>query len=151
MSRALIGMSLLALLSGWAHADVYKYTDEKGHIQYTDKPQTLPAERLNVQSRRTDTVEVAKREDDDKKRQDAQNKARQQPQSQSQNQSDQPSHLSAADQADQCAKARERFDKYTVSRRLYEQGDNGERRYLTAEEIDAARASAKAAMDELCK
>jgi hypothetical protein len=145
-----MGVTVLALLSGWAHADVYKYTDDKGHIQYTDKPQTLPAERLNVQSRRTDTVEIAKREEEEKKRADSQNKTKQQTQTQGQDQK-QAAELSATDKEDRCAKARERFDNYTVSRRLYEVGENGERRYLSSEEIDTARASAKVAMDELCK
>jgi hypothetical protein len=150
MSRVLMSVTLLALLGGSASADVYKYTDEKGRIQYTDKPLTLPAERLNVQSRRTDTVEIAKREEEERKRSDSETKTRQQTQSQRQGQKE-TAELSAADKADRCAKARERFDKYTVSQRLFEMGENGERRYLSSDEIDAARASAKAAMDELCK
>jgi hypothetical protein len=150
MSRVLMSVALLALLAGAVQADVYKYTDEKGRIQYTDKPQTLPAERLNMQSHRTDTVEIAKREEDERKRMESENKARQQAQNQSQNQK-QAVELSATDKADRCVKARERFDKYAVSQRLYEAGENGERRYLSSGEIDAARASAKAAMDELCK
>jgi hypothetical protein len=149
MSRVLL-VSLLAVLGSSAHADVYKYTDEKGHIQYTDKPQTLPAERLDVQSRRTDTVELTKREEDERKRVESENRARQQAQAQRQNRSE-AAEMSATEKADACAKARERYDKYMVSRRLYEAGENGERRYLNSEEIDAARASAKAAMDELCK
>jgi hypothetical protein len=150
MSRVLMSVILLTLLGGSASADVYKYTVEKGRIQYTDKPLTLPAERLNVQSRRTDTVEIAKREEDERKRSESDNKARRQTQGQSQNQKE-AAELSATDKADRCAKARERFDKYTISQRLFEAGENGERRYLSSEEIDAARASAKAAMDELCK
>jgi hypothetical protein len=48
-------------------------------------------------------------------------------------------------------KARERYDTYMTSQRLYESLPNGERRYLTDAELDAARASAKASMDVLCK
>lgn len=40
------------------HADVYKYTDENGNVQYTDKPRTLPAERLDVRTQKTDLVAV---------------------------------------------------------------------------------------------
>ncbi len=36
------------------------------------------------------------------------------------------------------------------SYRLYEEGPDGERRYLTSEEIDTARANAKKMMDEFC-
>ena len=150
MSRVLLALTVLALVGGSARADVYKYIDEKGRVQYTDKPQTLPAERLNVQSRRSDTVEVTKREEDERKRTDSENKAKQQTQSQT-SQQQRATELSDADKADRCAKARERYDKYMTSRRLYEPGENGERRYLSSEEIDAARASAKTAMDEFCK
>ena len=37
------------------------------------------------------------------------------------------------------------------SQKLYEQGADGERRYLASEELDAVRASAKASMDVLCQ
>ena len=59
--------------------------------------------------------------------------------------------MNAKDKAERCAKARERYDKYMNSQKLYEQGANGERRYLNSEELDAARASAKASMDVLCQ
>ena len=38
-----------------------------------------------------------------------------------------------------------------TSQRLYETEPDGERRYLSDAELDAARASAKASMDVLCK
>ena len=36
------------------------------------------------------------------------------------------------------------------AQRLYEEGPNGERRYLDSQEIDAARANAKQVMDQFC-
>jgi hypothetical protein len=57
----------------------------------------------------------------------------------------------AKDKADRCVKARERYDRYMNSPKLYEQGKDGERRYLSDAELDAARASAKASMDVLCQ
>ena len=59
--------------------------------------------------------------------------------------------LTEKDKADRCLKARERYEKYTMSLRLYEDTPNGGRRYLTDAELDSQRAAAKAAMDELCK
>ena len=55
------------------------------------------------------------------------------------------------DKAERCTKARERYDSYMNSQRLYESQANGERRYLSDAELTAARTSAKASMDELCK
>ncbi len=144
----LLTLAAATLAAGGAIADVYKYKDEKGNIQYTDKPPSLPAERLNVQSQRTDVVAAQAR-------------------SQAAVQAAKPTTApapgnspaekraaaedTAKDKADRCMKARERYDRYMNSRRLYEEGKDGERRYLTDVELDAARASAKSSMDVLCQ
>jgi hypothetical protein len=52
--------------------------------------------------------------------------------------------------AEACNKARRDYLNRMNALRLYEEEPNGERRYLTSEELDASRASAKAAMDSLC-
>ncbi len=57
----LLTLAAVSLAAGTAVADVYKYKDAKGNIQYTDKPPLLPAERLNVQSQRTDVVAAHRR------------------------------------------------------------------------------------------
>lgn len=136
--------------AGTAAADVYKYKDEKGNIHYTDKPPELPAERLNVKSQRTDTVAVQERQAAEQKQQTAASQQQQQARNQAADQKD-AAQFSAKDKAERCAKARERYDKYMNSQKLYEQGADGERRYLTSDELDAARASAKASMDVLCQ
>jgi hypothetical protein len=138
------------LLAVQAHADVYKYTDDKGNVLYTDKPATLPAERLNVQSQKTDVVAAQTRQDADMKRMQDADKSRQQATNQ-QNEQQQAGQLNAKDKAEKCTQARDRYDKYMNSQKLFEQQASGERRYLSSEELDAARASAKATMDVLCK
>jgi hypothetical protein len=152
MLRALFTVAVTAcvLMGAYAQADVYKYTDEQGNISYTDKPAVLPAERLDVQSQKTDLVALQARQLEEQQRMNAANQARQQGAS---DRADQRAaeKVSAMDQAEQCKKARERFDSYTTSQRLFEQLPNGERRYLSDAELDAARASAKASMDVLCK
>ncbi len=65
-SLLLLTLTTATLAAGTAAADVYKYKDEKGNIQYTDKPPQLPAERLNVKSQRTDVVAVQERAQADK-------------------------------------------------------------------------------------
>ena len=44
--------------------------------------------------------------------------------------------LTAEDKAKRCAEARERYAVATGNNRLYEMGPNGERRYLSSEEIN---------------
>ena len=131
-------------------ADVYKFKDDNGNVLYTDKPSTLPAERLNMQSQKTDVVAVQDaRQEDDEAQQDA-DKASQQAAQRSRQQQATPA-AAAKDKAERCTKARERYDSYMNSQRLYEAQADGERRYLSDAELDAARASAKASMDVMCK
>jgi Domain of unknown function (DUF4124) len=139
-----------ALAAGPAAADVYKFKDDKGNVLYTDKPSTLPAERLNIQSQKTDTVAVQARAEEEMKRLQDADSANQQATDQRKDER-QATQLSATQKAEQCTKARQRYDTYLNSQRLYEQTADGQRRYLTDEELNAARASAKASMDVMCK
>ena len=138
------------LAAGPAAADVYKFKDDQGNVLYTDKPATLPAERLNIQSQKTDTVAVQSRQQDELKRLQDADSANQQAASGARDQQ-QAAQTSATQKADQCAKARQRYDSYMSSQRLFEQGADGQRRYLSDDELTAARASAKASMDVMCK
>jgi LmbE family N-acetylglucosaminyl deacetylase len=149
-SLFILTLTTATMAAGTAAADVYKYKDEKGNIQFTDKPPQLPAERLNVKSQRTDVVSVQERTSAEQKQRAANADQQQQARAQAADQQE-AAQLSAKDKAERCAKARERYDKYMNSQRLYEQGADGERRYLSSEELDAARASAKTSMDVLCQ
>ena len=133
-------------------ADVYKYTDEKGNVLYTDKPRTLPAERLNVQTaKRSDTPAAQPNPSDELKRMQDADAARKQAATEKATQS-QSAQSSAKDRLDRCTKARDRYETYITSRKMYEETTpGGERRYLTSEELDAARATAKTSMDAWCK
>ena len=138
------------LAAGPAAADVYKFKDDQGNVLYTDKPATLPAERLNIQSQKTDTVAVQSRQQDELKRLQDADKANQQASSDTRD-PQQGAQTSATQKVDQCAKARQRYESYMNSQRLFEQGADGQRRYLSDDELTAARASAKASMDVMCK
>lgn len=133
-----------------AAADVYKFKDDKGNVLYTDKPATLPAERLNIQSQKTDTVAVQTRADEEMKRLQDADKANQQAAGQNKDQQ-QATQLTATQKAEQCTKAKQRYDSYMNSQRLYEAQPDGQRRYLSDDELSAARASAKASLDVMCK
>ena len=143
-------IATLVLGSGVASADVYKFVDAHGNVLYTDKPATLPAERLSVQSHKTDAAEAQARQQAEMSRMQAANQATTQ-NAQQQAEKKAAGELTEKDKAERCVKARERYDNYMNSQRLYESQANGERRYLTDAELTAARTSAKASMDELCK
>ena len=150
LRSSISALTLIIAVVASAQADVYKYVDAQGHVQYTDKPQTLPAQRLNVRSQKTDTVAMQEREQAERQHQEEANKIRKETTGQKADQRD-AAQSSAKDKAERCSKARERYDSYMNSRRLFESLPNGERRYLSDAELDAARASAKVSMDELCK
>jgi hypothetical protein len=138
------------LLAAPAGADVYKFKDDKGNVLYTDKPSTLPAERLNIQSQKTDIVAVQQRQEADQQRQTSEDKTTAQS-TQQRADGQQASEMTAKDKAERCTKARERYDVYMNSQKLYEQAPNGDRRYLSSDELVAAREQAKRSMDAMCK
>lgn len=145
-------LTLLAtlLLAGTAGAgEVYLTRDAQGNPVYTDTPQSIPAQRLDVRSSSSDPAEVRARYEEQMK-QLAANEATRSTSAAAAADASKARALNADDRAKRCADARQRYQAVMDSFRLYEQGPNGERRYLTSEEIDTARVEAKRMMDEFC-
>jgi hypothetical protein len=147
--KPVLALMVAMLASGGATAsDVFKTTDSKGQPIYTDRPETLPAKRLDIRTQSTDEVAVQQRYDEQMKSYAATEKARSDKAADAAGKADE---LSAADRAKRCLEARERYDSYMTSPRLYEQLENdGGRRYLSDAETDDVRARAKKAMDVYC-
>jgi hypothetical protein len=147
--------SLASLIAGLslvmaAHAgDVYVVTDAQGNRVYTDRPQTLPAQKAAIERSRAAEAETAAAAGQappadvpDAPQPPAQPTQPQGPA--------QPGPSTADDRAQRCIDARAHYQSVMKSRRLYEDSGNGQRRYLSSEEIDASRADAKRTMDEFC-
>jgi hypothetical protein len=137
MKRVLLCAALLAW-STLASAVVYKWVDAEGKVEYGDRPpdgvHAEVVEMLGTNSRFAGTPAPA---------------AEKPPAI--------PSETKKAVDADvaqarekQCADAQDRYKKLIEGRRLYKTGDNGERQYLTSEEIDAERLNAKRDIDLIC-
>lgn len=138
------------LLAGAVSAgDVYVMTDKQGNRIYTDRPDTLPAQKAGVKSQSTDPAEVEARYGAEMDRYAAEQQAAEQARTQAA-EAKQAEQVTAADRAQRCVAARARYQATLNSFRIYEEQPDGQRRYLTSEEIDAARAQAKQAMDEFC-
>jgi hypothetical protein len=148
LRAAVYTIGTVLMLASVANADVYKYTDEKGNIQYTDRPLTLPAERLSVASHSTDVVNVQERTAEDVKPA-ASDIAHQQTEKVKAGQA-KAAEATAEDKAAACVEARKAYMNRMNAQRIYETQPNGERRYLSSEELDSARASAKQLMDTMC-
>jgi hypothetical protein len=138
------------LLAGPALAgDVYVMTDKQGNRIYTDRPDTLPAQKAAVKSQSTDPAEADARYGAEMDRYAAEQQAAEQARTQAA-EAKRAADLTAADRAQRCVAARARYQATLNSFRIYEEQPDGQRRYLTSEEIDGARSQAKQAMEEFC-
>lgn len=138
------------LLSGVAlGGEVYVTRDAKGNPVYTDRPDTLPAEKLDVHSSTTDPAEVQTRYDEQMKKYAADGDAAAKSKAQTA-ESAKASELTADDRAKRCIAERARYEATMNAIRVYEEGPDGQRRYLSSEEIDTTRANARKSMDEFC-
>jgi Domain of unknown function (DUF4124) len=136
---------LCALLLTWstlASAVVYKWVDAQGKTQYGDRPpdgvHAEVVEGLGRDSRpatsppsaaKAPTAPVPATTTDVKKA--VQN------------------DVSTAREK-QCTDAQERYKKLIEGRHIYKTGDNGERVYLSTQEIDEERVNAKKDIDDTC-
>lgn len=148
MSRSVSGWIAVALslLATAAVADVYKYVDANGHVQYTDKPELLPAEILaRIRSQRTDNASVAERTAAQQQQYESINSSQATADDKSKTQKN-----TAADKAERCTKARERYEQVISAQRLYTQNEKGEKTFMDEKEVDKARAAAKQLMDTWC-
>jgi hypothetical protein len=132
-----------AVLMAWstlASAVVYKWVDGQGKIQYGDRPpdgvHAEVVEGLGRNSRSSGGSPP--------------------PAAKAPTASD-PSAVKKAVQTDvsatrekQCAEAQERYKKLIEGRHMYKTGDNGERIYLSSQEIDEERLNAKKDIDDVC-
>lgn len=146
MKRVLLCAALLTF-SGLASATVYKWVDAQGRTLYGDRPPDgVKAEVVQLLVERPSSP--APQQDRSGARSNA-------PPSSSSAPVD-PAVRKAVDQdvsaarAKQCTDARERYAKLIEGRHIYREGKDGERQYLTSEEIDSARLSAKADVDAAC-
>ncbi len=140
----------LMLAAAASAGDVYRTTDQQGRPVYTDKPPTLPAQRMHVESSTTDVVEAKQRYDEQMKRLAESDRADSDKAAQAADERS-AAETSAGDRAKRCQDARDRYQSYMTAQKLYVTDDSGgERRYLSAEEIDTARANAKKMMDDFC-
>jgi len=150
MKPTVMVAALLLLAAGTQASEVYKTTDAQGRPIYTDKPASLPAERIGVQTSTTDPAEAQRRYDDEMKQMASTDAAATATAARSAD-AQKARELSDEDRAKRCQDARQRYESYLTARRLYEPGGaEGERRYLSDAEIDAARADAKRLVDEFC-
>jgi hypothetical protein len=152
MKRVLLCAALLAW-SGLASAVVYKWIDAQGKLQYGDRPPDgVHAEIVEGLGSRGARPEQARPPAAPAPTASAQ-AARNAPQAK--NLQDDGIKKAVDDDVaqvkeKQCADAQARYKNLIEGRKLYKAGADGERQYLTSEEIDAERLNAKRDIDNIC-
>ena len=150
MQRFILLVASLVVLGSAQASEVFVTKDAQGRPIYTDRPESLPAQKVNVATKQTDTVEVQRQYDEKMKSYAEADKAKAQASKQAA-EGKQAREISAADKAKRCLDARARYEQVMTAQRLYEPGaTEGERRYLDDKEIDLAREHSKKVMDEFC-
>ena len=148
MKRLLLFAALIAW-SGMASAVVYKWIDAQGKLQYGDRPpdgvHAEVVELLVAHAAATRTTAPTPSASAPASRIPA----------------DKPSPRDAADRKavdqdvaqtkdKQCTEAQDRYKKLIEGRHIYKTGPDGERQFMTSEEIDTERLNAKREVDGTC-
>lgn len=149
MFRALLLVAALAGVQSVAQADVYRWVDAQGRVQYSDK--WVPGSELVKvdKAARQNPQATADRQAADQKKLKASN-ARIAGQQADQNNYQAMKADVAKVQGDQCAQAKERYDKAIRARRIFKEGQDGTREYVSDAQADEYRAKARADVQLAC-
>jgi len=139
-----------ALLAGTTAmaSDIYTWTDKDGNVHYEDRPiANTPVERLRIVSRNTDNTAVKARVDE---RLEAKAIIQQVASEAPPEMSRQDLRAEQAKREEKCAEVRGRLQRFLRSRRLYKEGESGEREYLDEAATLAARDRVQGQIKEYC-
>ena len=136
-----LAVTLLLASTSFA-AEVYRQVNADGTVTYSDRPASDSAETITIDTRAPAPLPAPATDEPDATPTAA-------PDAESEPAQPTPQEI-AAERAANCAAARERNDRYQMSRRLYRSLPNGEREYLSDEELDEARAGAAADVEQWC-
>ena len=154
--RALAAAALLVLgaVALPSVAAVYKWIDPKGEIHYSDRPPPPEGKLLSID---TSAQHGHERGPEPAPRASTTAplgapgtpNAALSPEAAAKLKQNVDNDVSSA-RADQCKQAQDKYQNYIHSRRLYKEGPNKERIYLSDQELETERLNAKHEVDELC-
>lgn len=141
-----------SLVAGSAIAsDIYRYTDEDGNVHYVDRPSGADTEqRVAIASKRSTSSASTSRS--------AQPQSNAAATAEQTAEAEQPAARKTRaekiaeqkEREERCQSFRAKLETMVTSRRLYREGEDGERDYLSDAEIDEARAKAQELVEENC-
>jgi Domain of unknown function (DUF4124) len=147
--RKIISISLLSLfcVTAFAGGEVYRWKDPNGTWHYSDKPQ--PGAQLVRASQRASTARPNPQNSPAPPETGTLTGTNSMPVSQEV--ATEVRQDAAKAKAEQCKKAEASYLQSVQAQRLYRDDGKGNRIYLTAAEIDAARLQARGSRDLVCK
>ena len=148
MFRTLAFASLLLGVQVAAQADVYRWVDGEGRVQYTDR--WVPGSQLvKVDKNKPDAEAAAARRIAEQGNLAASNTALANQKTQ-ENAARTVRQDVAKTQEDQCKKATERYDKAIQARRIFKTAADGTKEYVSDADADAYRAQALLDKEAAC-
>ncbi len=148
---AIATVSMLAVLAANSAiaGDIYKWTDAEGNVHYGDKPTNdAQPERVAIASQPTDPARIQAsaqaRTDTRTAKSEADAAAA------AEGRTAEDLQTQAAERAAQCTSVKAQMQQLVTSRRLYRQGESGERVYLDESESLAAREQVENQITEFC-
>jgi hypothetical protein len=152
-ARLLTGILLIGLMSLPAMGEdtvIYKWVDKDGVTGYGSLPPSeADIERTRVRVHRTDKAALQSKLERQSNLDRAKN-IRKQNAAQKTNDANQARQDGATERAENCNVAQDRLERYTTAYRLFRTDENGERVYLTDEQLDATRADAIGEVNKWC-
>lgn len=142
MTAVALGLALTLAVPAFAN-EIYRWVDDDGVVHFGDRPEHERAESLTVRTAPPTPAQAPEEDAADGASGDA---------------PDASDELFAAPPEDEveaarranCEIASERYERMSRAPRLYREGADGERLYLEDEEVEAALAEARDAVDEWC-
>ncbi len=123
--------------------DIYKYTDENGTVHYVDRPTGAPTEErvTAIVTNRSAQPRPANDGPDWRERRAARKSAQEEART---------AKADEEERAKLCQEYRQRLNQYNDARRLYRTDEQGERVYLSEEEIEETRRVVQERIEENC-
>jgi len=131
-------------------ASVYKWVDDNGMTHFTDMPpDSATVQNTGIRYRRTDPNAVQSRVNENQDAAQA-NQEKFAKDSEQAAETREEKRISAREREEQCQQAKELNKSYDTAHRLYRRTPDGEREYLSDDEIDNARSEAAKSVSEWC-
>ncbi len=127
--RALL---LLLMLPALASAQIYRWTDERGQVHYSEKPQAPSAEQIEVRPQVVERDAATRAREERLEKLHSARRAEQQ-------QAAEKTASRRAEQEQQCSQLRKRLTQLEEGGRFYRRGADGSTEYVSDAEVVATR------------